>query len=95
MAHLHNLEAIEHLIRTGVYMGPLNHTLSAIGGAGGCGRNPFDFMECVRRSPHGSIATVRVALADRGTVRGHGSLRSASTSGSASRTISGAARASA
>ena len=57
MAHIHTLEAIEHLIRTGVYMGPLNHTMTAIGGAGGCGRNPFDFMEWVRRSPHGSIAT--------------------------------------
>jgi uncharacterized protein (DUF849 family) len=38
-------------------MGPLNHTMTAIGGAGGCGRNPFDFMEWVRRSPHGSVAT--------------------------------------
>ena len=57
MAHIHTLEAIEHLIRTGVYMGPLNHTMTAIGGAGGCGRNPFDFMEWVRRSPHGSVAT--------------------------------------
>ena len=57
MAHVHTLEAIEHLIRTGVYMGPVNHTMTAIGGAGGCGRNPFDFMEWVRRSPQGSIAT--------------------------------------
>ena len=57
MAHIHTLEAIEHLIRTGVYMGPLNHTMTAIGGAGGCGRNPYDFMEWVRRSPHGSVAT--------------------------------------
>src|SRR5262245_26348064 len=57
MAHVHTLEAIEHLIRTGVYMGPLNHTMTAIGGAGGCGRNPFDFMGWVRRSPQGSIAT--------------------------------------
>ena len=57
MAHIHTLEAIEHLIRTGVYMGPLSHTMTAIGGAGGCGRNPFDFMEWVRRSPQGSIAT--------------------------------------
>lgn len=57
MAHIHTLEAIEHLIRTGVYMGPLNHTMTAVGGAGGCGRNPFDFMEWVRRSPQGSIAT--------------------------------------
>ena len=57
MASVHTLEAIEQLIRTGVYMGPLNHTMTAIGGAGGCGRNPFDFMEWVRRSPQGSVAT--------------------------------------
>jgi uncharacterized protein (DUF849 family) len=57
MASVHTLEAIEHLIRTGAYMGPVNHTMTAIGGAGGCGRNPFDFMEWVRRSPQGSVAT--------------------------------------
>ena len=57
MAHVHTLEAIEHLIRTGVYLGPVNQTMTALGGAGGCGRNPFDFMEWVRRSPQGSIAT--------------------------------------
>lgn len=57
MAHIHTLEAIEHLIRTGAYMGPVNQTMTAVGGAGGCGRNPFDFMEWVRRSPQGSIAT--------------------------------------
>jgi uncharacterized protein (DUF849 family) len=58
LAHVHQLEAIEHLIRTGVYMGPLNHNLVAIGGAGGAGRNPFDFFEYVRRSPHGSCASI-------------------------------------
>jgi uncharacterized protein (DUF849 family) len=57
-AHVHHLEEIEHLIRTGVYMGPLNHTLTAIGGSGFAGRNPFDFMEYVRRSPHGSVMTI-------------------------------------
>jgi hypothetical protein len=36
----------------------LNHTLTAIGGSGFCGRNPFDFMEYVRRSPHGSVMTM-------------------------------------
>ena len=58
MAHIHQLEEIEHLIRTGIYMGPLNHNLVAIGGAGGAGRNPFDFMEYVRRSPHGSVPSI-------------------------------------
>jgi uncharacterized protein (DUF849 family) len=57
-AHLHQLEELEHLIRAGVYMGPVNHTLTAIGGSGFCGRNPFDFMEYVRRSPDGSVMTM-------------------------------------
>jgi uncharacterized protein (DUF849 family) len=54
-AHIHNLEEVEHLIRTGAYMGPLNHNLTAIGGGGAAGRNPFDFIEFVRRSPQGSV----------------------------------------
>jgi len=58
IAHIHHLEALEHLIRTGVYLGPVNHTLTAIGGAGFCGRNPFDFFEYVRRSPDGSVMTM-------------------------------------
>jgi hypothetical protein len=53
-AHVHQLEIIERLIRAGLYMGPLNHNLTAIGG-GACGRNPFDWMEYVRRSPQGSV----------------------------------------
>jgi uncharacterized protein (DUF849 family) len=58
MAHIHHLEELEHLIRNGVYLGPVNHTLTAVGGSGFCGRNPFDFMEYVRRSPDGSIMTM-------------------------------------
>lgn len=58
MAHIHQLEEVEHLIRQGVYMGPLNHALVAIGGGGCAGRNPFDFMEYLRRSPHGSIFSI-------------------------------------
>ena len=57
-AHVHHLETLEHLIRTGVYLGPVNHTLTAIGGSGFCGRNPFDFMEYLRRSPDGSVMTM-------------------------------------
>ena len=56
--YVHTLEEIEHLIRTGVYMGPLNHALVAIGGGGAAGRNPFDFMEYLRRSPHGSTFSI-------------------------------------
>jgi uncharacterized protein (DUF849 family) len=53
-SHVHTLEIIERLIRAGLYMGPLNHNLTAIGG-GCCGRNPFDWMEYLRRSPQGSV----------------------------------------
>lgn len=54
LGHIHQLEIVERLIRQGLYMGPLNHNLTAIGG-GACGRNPYDWMEYLRRSPQGSI----------------------------------------
>src|SRR5580692_13185772 len=44
LGNVHNLEEIENLIRQGVYMGPLNHNLVAIGGGVAASRNPFDFM---------------------------------------------------
>jgi hypothetical protein len=56
LGHVHQLEIVERLIRKGLYMGPLNHCLVAIGG-GAAGRNPFDWMEYLRRSPQGSILT--------------------------------------
>jgi uncharacterized protein (DUF849 family) len=56
LGHVHQLEIVERLIRKGVYMGPLNHCLVAIGG-GAAGRNPFDWMEYLRRAPHGSVLT--------------------------------------
>jgi uncharacterized protein (DUF849 family) len=55
-AHVHQLEIIERLIRAGVYMGPLNLALAGYGG-GTLGRNPFDWMEMVRRTPQGAVAT--------------------------------------
>jgi len=58
MAHVHQLEELENLIRLGVYMGPVNHSLTAIGGPGFCGRNPFDFMEYIRRSAERSVMTM-------------------------------------
>ncbi len=58
LANVHTLEEIENLVRQGVYMGPLNHALVAIGGGVGASRNPFDFMEWVRRSPHGATASI-------------------------------------
>jgi uncharacterized protein (DUF849 family) len=51
-----HLEIIERLMRTGVYMGPLNLAICAYGG-GSMGRNPFDWMEAVRRTPHGAAST--------------------------------------
>ena len=54
LGYIHQLEIVERLIRKGLYMGPLNHCLVAIGG-GACGRNPFDWMEYLRRSPQGSV----------------------------------------
>ncbi len=55
-AHVHQLEVIERLIRAGVYMGPLNMAIAGYGG-GTLGRNPFDWMEMVRRTPQGAVAT--------------------------------------
>ncbi|HYA42781.1 MAG TPA: 3-keto-5-aminohexanoate cleavage protein [Syntrophobacteraceae bacterium] len=55
-AHVHQLEIIERLIRKGVYMGPMNLAIAGYGG-GTLGRNPFDWMEMVRRVPQGSIPT--------------------------------------
>ena len=56
LGYVHQLEIVERLIRKGLYMGPLNHCLVAIGG-GAAGRNPFDWMEYLRRSPQGSVLT--------------------------------------
>jgi uncharacterized protein (DUF849 family) len=56
LGHVHSMEIVERLIRQGYYMGPVNGFYST--GAGGvCGVNPFDLMELVRRSPHGSCFT--------------------------------------
>lgn len=55
-AHVHQIEIIERLIRAGVYMGPLNMAIAGYGG-GTLGRNPFDWMEMVRRTPQGAVAT--------------------------------------
>jgi uncharacterized protein (DUF849 family) len=54
-AHVHQLEIIERLLRRGIYMGPLNLALCGYGG-GTMGRNPFDWMEMLRRAPHGAAS---------------------------------------
>ena len=56
LAHVHQLEIVERLIRHGVYTGPLNMAITCYGG-GGCGYNPFDWMEFIRRTPQGAIAS--------------------------------------
>ena len=56
LMHVHGLELVERLIRRGYYMGPVNGFYT-MGAGGGCGTNPFDMMELVRRSPHGSCFT--------------------------------------
>ncbi len=56
LTHIHSLEIVERLIRRGLYMGPVNGFFS-MGGGGSCGANPFDWMELIRRTPHGSVFT--------------------------------------
>ena len=56
IAHVHQLEIIERLIRRGLCMGPVNGFFSMVGG-GVTGSNPFDYMELVRRTPQGSVWT--------------------------------------
>ena len=56
LASIYQLAIVERLIRQGVYMGPMNGFFSMVGG--GCaGANPFDWMELIRRTPHGSVWT--------------------------------------
>ena len=42
-------------------MGPMNGFFS-IGGGGMCGANPFDLMELIRRTPHGSCFTYQTTF---------------------------------
>ena len=57
LAHVHQYEIVERLIRSGVYMGPLNVALAAYGG-GTLGRNPFDVMHFLERIPQGAVPTI-------------------------------------
>ena len=61
LADVHGLELIERLIRKGYYMGPMNGFFS-IGAGGVCGANPFDLMELIRRTPHGSFFTYQTTM---------------------------------
>ena len=61
LAHVHQLEIVERLIRHGAYMGPLNTNITTYGG-GGCGHNPFDWMNWLSREPQGAIVTFWAAM---------------------------------
>ena len=61
LGHVHGLEIIERLIRQGLYMGPVNGFFSMVGG-GTAGTNPFDWMELIRRTPHGSVWTYQTMM---------------------------------
>ena len=61
LGHVHSLEIVERLIRRGLYMGPVNGFFSMVGG-GVCGANPFDLMELIRRTPHGSRWTYQSVM---------------------------------
>jgi uncharacterized protein (DUF849 family) len=61
LATIHGLELVERLIRKGYYMGPVNGFYST-GAGGGCGTNPYDLMELVRRSMHGSCFTYQTTF---------------------------------
>jgi len=57
LGHIHQLETVERLIRSGVYTGPLVLNHMALGG-GYAGRNPADMLEFVRRVPDGAVLTI-------------------------------------
>lgn len=61
LGHVHGLEIVERLLRQGIYMGPVNGFFSMVGG-GGAGSNPLDWMELVRRTPHGSVWTYQTMM---------------------------------
>ena len=52
---VHQLEIIERLLRSGVYMGPLNLAICGYGG-GTLGRNPYHWMDNLRQAPHGAAS---------------------------------------
>lgn len=54
---VHQLEAVERLIRSGIYTGPLVLNHMALGG-GYAGRNPADMLEFARRCPDGAVLTI-------------------------------------
>ncbi|MNF29571.1 3-keto-5-aminohexanoate cleavage enzyme [compost metagenome] len=56
LGHVHQLETVEHIVRKGLYKGPLNLCYVAIGG-GLASRHPADLVEFARRVPDGAVLT--------------------------------------
>ena len=56
LGHVHQLETVEHIVRNGLYKGPLNLCYVGIGG-GLAGRHPADLVEFARRVPDGAVLT--------------------------------------
>jgi len=55
-AHVHQWDIVERLIRSGVYMGPVNVAMCCYGG-GTCWQNPFDLLHFLQRIPQGAVPT--------------------------------------
>ena len=70
-AHTHQWEIIERLIRSGVYMGPLNMCMAAYGG-GTLGRNPFDILNFLQRIPQNAVATIWSSMRGNHTLQAMG-----------------------
>jgi len=70
-AHVHQWEIIERLIRSGVYMGPLNMCMAAYGG-GTLGRNPFDVLNFLQRIPQNAVPTIWSSMRGNHTLQAMG-----------------------
>ena len=70
-AHTHQWEIIERLIRSGVYMGPINMCMAAYGG-GTLGRNPFDILNFLQRIPQNAVATIWSSMRGNHTLQAMG-----------------------
>src|SRR5271170_1297665 len=71
LANVHQYEIVERLIRSGVYMGPLNMAMAAYGG-GTLGRNPFDVMHFLERIPQGAVPTIWSSMRGNHTLQAMG-----------------------
>jgi uncharacterized protein (DUF849 family) len=70
-AHVHQWEIIERLIRSGVYMGPMNMCMAAYGG-GTLGRNPFDVLNFLQRIPQNAVPTIWSSMRGNHTLQAMG-----------------------